>query len=311
MKDTRAIFTRALFLILSLCLSWHSLHALELKEAQAVVKKWVDDYWKESKYEILKGECTYNDASEQWSETIYDQEDARTLTKGKPDKSQAYTLIFYRGCVALSTARPADGVRTCMGILHKGQLSKGFCTDTPLDIEVKNNLLVISAKYQEVGFDDHYSANQYIFEMLRGRFYLRTYSKQVFSCHDPDNAHGCPDPGLTYLYGLGGDLMKLLGSHLYYSQPRDDPQGKFRISMQDFLYFWGKEGLDNFVGGDVGRDNDYYGWDAFGRDTLLYKLRSACFRSQKCKYLNLKALHKVCDNNDLYTTPGYCLDSTD
>ncbi|WP_162982143.1 hypothetical protein [Helicobacter labacensis] len=303
MKNTRAIFTRALFLILSLCLSWHSLHALELKEAQAVVKKWVDDYWKQNADVILKGEsCIHNDASEQWSETIYDQEDARTLTKGKPDKSKAYTLIFYQGCIIPIGAHPDDALHTCMGILHKGQLSKGFCTDTPLDIEVKNNLLVISKQYQEVGFDDHYSADQYAFEMLRGRFYLRTYSKQVFSCHDPDNAHGCPDPGLTYLYYLGGDLMKLLGSHLYYSQPRDDPQGKFRISMQDFLYFWGKEGLDDYVGGD---DTDF-----FGKGALLYKLRSACFRSQKCKHLNLKALHKVCDNNDLYTA-GYCLDSTD
>ncbi len=299
---------KSLFLMLSLCLSWHSLHALELKEAQAVVKKWVDDYWKKKNYDgMTKGGCIHNDDSLQWSETIYNQEDARILTKtphDKPNKSQAYTLIFYRGCALFMGARPSDGVRTCMGILHKGQLSKGFCTDTPLDIEVKNNLLVILAKYNEFE-TGHYSADQYAFEMLRGRFYLRTYSKQVFSCHDPDNAHGCPDPGLTYLYDLGDDLMKLLGSHLYYSQPRDDPQGKFRISMQDFLYFWGKEGLDDYVGGD----NDYM--DFFGRDALLYRLRSACFRSQKCKHLNLKALHKVCDHNELYTTPGYCLDSTD
>ncbi|WP_121021125.1 hypothetical protein [Helicobacter vulpis] len=303
--DTQEIFARVLVFTFSLCLSWQSLHALELKEAQAVVKKWVDDYWKDS--DGIKGECIHNDDSKQWSETIYDQEDARILTKtphDKPDKSKAYTLIFYRGCALFVGARPIDGVHTCMGILHKGQLSKGFCTDTPLDIEVKNNLLVISAKYQEVEIDDHYSVDQYAFEMLRGRFYLRTYSKQVFSCHDPDNAHECPDPGLAYLYCfLGCDPMKLLGSHLYYSQPRDDPQGKFRISMQDFLYFWGKEGLDDYVRGY----NDYM--DFFGRDVLLYKLRSACFESQKCKFLNLKALHEVCDKN-IYTQ-GRCLYSTD
>ncbi len=132
--------------MLSLCLSWHSLHALELKGAQAVVKKWVDDYWKDS--DGIKGGCIHNEDSLQWSEAIYDQEDARILTKtshDKPDKSKAYTLIFYRGCALFMGARPSDGVHTCMGILHKGQLSKGFCTDTPLDIEVKNNLLVILA----------------------------------------------------------------------------------------------------------------------------------------------------------------------
>ncbi|WP_121021130.1 hypothetical protein [Helicobacter vulpis] len=252
----------------------------------------------------------------QWSETIYNQEDARALTKtphDKPNKSKVYTLIFYQGCVVFSGAQPPDYLYTCMGILHKGQLSKGFCTNKPLIIEVKNNLLVISEQYQEVE-TGHYSANQYAFEMLQGRFYLRTYSKQVFSCHDPDNAHRCPDPGLVYLDYLGGDLIKLLGSHLYYSQPRDDPQGKFRISMQDFLYFWGKEGLDSFVQGGSdymvlksGGDNSY--WKFFGSDGLLYELRRACFRNQKCQFLNPKALHEVRDKN--IAAQDYCWYSVD
>ncbi|MFC3848199.1 hypothetical protein ACFOPX_06650 [Helicobacter baculiformis] len=43
--DTQEIFTGVLVFIFSLCLQ--NLHALELKEAQAVVQKWVDDRWKE------------------------------------------------------------------------------------------------------------------------------------------------------------------------------------------------------------------------------------------------------------------------
>ncbi len=39
MRDTQKTFARVSVFIFNLCLSWHSLHALEPKEAQAVVKK--------------------------------------------------------------------------------------------------------------------------------------------------------------------------------------------------------------------------------------------------------------------------------
>ncbi|MFC3848198.1 hypothetical protein ACFOPX_06645 [Helicobacter baculiformis] len=81
-----------------------------------------------------------------------------------------------------------------MGILHNGQLSKEFYTDAIVSIEVKNNLLVVSEGSE--GFvDDHHYKDQYAFEMLGGRFYLKTYGIKVFFCHDSDPQgypEGCP-----------------------------------------------------------------------------------------------------------------------
>ncbi|WP_120955922.1 hypothetical protein [Helicobacter mehlei] len=219
--------------------------APEIREAHRNVRQWLTAYLQGQDKNLPKD---YNprDLSQGYIS------DTKTLKQGQ----DVYTFILE---IWLRDSPPNEfPYHSCLGILRQGQLQRAFCmeqrgdyTYKRISYTFKSPFFTLSIKQDlKCGSQSYYTPHidYYTFRLIEGQFYLHQYSREVFYATDCDWDRGNSEHLMT---------------QIFYRQPRDDPEGKHRISMQEFV--------DNMPRGD------------FGNQAIKARMQESCLQRGLCR----------------------------
>lgn len=216
----------------------------EIREAHRNVRQWLTAYLQGQDKNLPKNYDPRNLSHGYISET-------KTLKQGQ----DVYTFILEIWLGDYPNESPY--YYSCLGILHQGQLQRTFCmeqrgyyTYKRISYTFKSPFFTLSIKQDlkcKGGFFTPH-IDYYTFRLIESKFYLHQYSREVFyatDCYwDRENSEH-------------------LTTQIFYRQPRDDPEGKHRISMQEFL-------------ANMPRDN-------FGNRAIKARMQETCFQKGLCQ----------------------------
>ncbi|WP_104759675.1 hypothetical protein [Helicobacter bizzozeronii] len=220
--------------------------APEIREAHRNVRQWLTAYLQGQDKNLPKN---YNprDLSQGYIS------DTKTLKQGQ----DVYTFILE---IWIRDSPPNEfPYHSCLGILHQGQLQRAFCMEQRGDYTYQRTSYAFKSPFFTLSIEQDLECkgkfftphiDHYTFGLIEGQFYLHQYSREVFYATDCD---------------WDRENSEHLTTQIFYRQSRDDPEGKHRISMQDFVA--------NMPRGD------------FGNQALKARIQESCFQRGLCRWV--------------------------